>query len=195
MSNLDSLLAFSKLMHKLSVTERFINKAGTSTRENLSEHCTQLAFTAWYLIEKNNLKLDKEKVFEYALIHDIVETYTGDFPTHLPSFDRSEKERREKEAFESLKQDYTDATHLWEVYEQYEKREDGESKFVYALDKLLPGLNIYLDSCKAWSERDPKNNQWSFDDLSRRIQQNPLISQMWEEIRDRVKKEHPEFTA
>lgn len=195
MSNLDSILAFSKLMHKLSTTERFINKTGTNTRENLSEHCTQLAFTAWYLIEKNGLNFDKEKVFKYALVHDVVETYTGDFPTHLPDFDRSEKERLEKEAFETLKRDYSEVPQMWGVYEQYERREDSESKFIYALDKLLPGINIYLDSCKAWSERDPKNNTWSFDDLSRRIQHDPLVSEMWKELRERVKKDHPEFIA
>ncbi|MFM2339454.1 MAG: hypothetical protein RLZZ360_90 [Candidatus Parcubacteria bacterium] len=193
MPDLDSLLEFTRLMSKLSTTERFVNKIGTNTRENFSEHCTQLAFTAWYLIEKHKMSLAIEKVLQYALIHDIVETYTGDFPTHLPNCDRQEKERREREAFACIKQDFPDATSLWLQYAQYEQKIDAESKFVYALDKLLPGLNIYLDSGKAWAERDPENNTWSFDDLSKRVAHDQLVSQLWEEIRTRIYTEHPEF--
>jgi hypothetical protein len=36
------------------------------------------------------------------------------------------------------------------IIEQYEKREDRESKFIYALDKIDPVLNIYLDNGRTW---------------------------------------------
>jgi 5'-deoxynucleotidase YfbR-like HD superfamily hydrolase len=195
MSDLDYLLAFSKLLNKLSTTERFINKPGSTIRENLSEHSTQLALTAWYLISKHGLKMDMEKVFMYALIHDIVETYTGDFPTHEPSFDREMKQKLEKEALECIQRDYADASHLWDTYLKYEQRADTESKFIYAVDKLLPAVNIYLDSGKAWKERNPKDNTWSFAQLSERVKNDSVVSKLWKEILDKIKSDSPELLA
>ena len=40
-----------------------------------------------------------------------------------------------------------------ELIEQYEAREDKESRFVYALDKIQPMLNIYTDGGRTWKEK------------------------------------------
>ena len=39
------------------------------------------------------------------------------------------------------------------MLEGYEKREDKESKFVYALDKIIPPIQIYLEKGKLWHEK------------------------------------------
>lgn len=36
--------------------------------------------------------------------------------------------------------------------EQYEKRKDKESIFVYALDKIIPVISIYMDNGRSWKE-------------------------------------------
>lgn len=55
------------------------------------------------------------------------------------------KEQREHEAMERIRTEFPQAHPLWSRVEEYEKREDEESKFVYALDKVLPVINIYND--------------------------------------------------
>ena len=40
------------------------------------------------------------------------------------------------------------------LIEQYEKKQDAESRFVYALDKIQPVLNIYTDNGRTWREKN-----------------------------------------
>ncbi len=193
MGMLDPLLSFTKLTNQLSATERFINLPCVRRRENVSEHCTQLALTAWYLVDRHELPLDRQKVLQYALIHDITEANTGDFPTHRKECDRDEKRRLERKSLDTLKTQHPEAFDLWFAYEVYEKRTDEESKFVYALDKLLPALNIYLGSCEEWKNRDSNELKWYFEDLMRRMSPSPIILAFWNELYNRARNEHPEL--
>ena len=46
--------------------------------ETSNEHSYQVAMVAWFLIEQDNLKLNKELCLMYALAHDLVEIYAED---------------------------------------------------------------------------------------------------------------------
>jgi putative hydrolase of HD superfamily len=81
---LSSLLDFVRFTHEIRNVRRAILLETDNRKENDSEHMYQLALTAWYLIEKDNLKLDKYKAVAMALVHDIVEAYTGDIPAYSP---------------------------------------------------------------------------------------------------------------
>ena len=193
METLDSLLSFARLTNELSDTERFIALPRSNRRETVSEHCTQLALISWFLIDKYKLPLDRQRVLEYSLVHDITEATTGDFPTHLKECDRSEKQRLEEESLKSLKCRYPDAFDMWRTYEKYKGHDDEESRFVYSLDKLLPTLNIYMNSCKEWRSRNPDDLEWYFRDLMKRMKPSPLILAFWIEIYERAIREHPEL--
>lgn len=145
-SNLESLSDIVALTHRFQQIRRMIYAKGEDRFENDVEHSFQLAFIGWYLIEKEKLGLDTKKVLLYAMCHDIVEVYAGDV-----SFDRTPegekmKQKLEEEALEQIKTDYADFPALAKTIETYEARKDEESKFVYALDKLLPVINIKLDN-------------------------------------------------
>ncbi len=90
-------------------------------------------------------------LIKYALVHDFVEVYAGD--TYF--YRRSEKEekdknKREGDARERLIKEYPEFKEFCDLMTRYELREDDESRFVYALDKILPILNIYLDGGRSW---------------------------------------------
>jgi putative hydrolase of HD superfamily len=145
-TNLESLSDIIALTHRFQQIRRMIYAKGEDRFENDVEHSFQLAFLGWYLIEKEKLGLDTKKVLLYAMCHDIVEVYAGDV-----SFDRSpegekKKQELEAQALEQIKNDYADFPALANTIEVYEARKDEESKFVYALDKLLPVINIKLDN-------------------------------------------------
>ena len=145
-SNLESLSNIVALIHRFQQIRRMIFAKGEERFENDVEHSFQLAFLGWYIIEKEKLALNLQKVLLYALCHDIVEIYAGDV-----SFERSEegekkKQELEAQALEQIKKDYADFSALAHTIETYEQRKDEESKFIYALDKLLPVINIKLDS-------------------------------------------------
>lgn len=121
------------------------NKDGTF--ENNAQHSFQISLVAWYLCSVNNLDLNIDKLFRYGLIHDLVEVYSGNFP----AYKRNESNQQTKTDLESkallqIKKDFNDFPELTVEIENYNKQNDAESKFIYALDKLLPILNIEVNN-------------------------------------------------
>jgi len=154
MSNLSDILKFVELTHKFQQVKREILIKDKDEKENDIEHSYQLAMLSWYLINLNNLDLDINKVIKYALVHDLVEVYAGDTP--LWSTDqnlKNSKLQREKDAAERLEHEFSNFKDLHYFIDKYEKRDDIEAKFVYALDKILPIINIYLDNGRIWKQR------------------------------------------
>ena len=152
--NLDRVLSFTKMLQEFQQVNRVIRVPGTPDRwENDVEHSYTLAMLGWYLVTSEKLNLDASLVLKYGMIHDLVEVYAGD--TYIYSTnpdDHATKHEREARAAEKLKDLFPEFGDLHEAIETYEKREDAESRFVYALDKLQPVLHIYLDNGGTWKE-------------------------------------------
>jgi len=149
--NISDLLKFIKLTHEFQKVERRVHLAGREHKENDSEHSYQLAMVAWYLVESTGLShLNKELCIKYALIHDFVEVYAGDTYFYATDQERNDKKDREKLAIEKLKKECNEFGAMIKLIEKYEEKKDSESRFVYALDKILPIINIYLDNGRSW---------------------------------------------
>ena len=146
-----NLLDFISFTKKYREVERQVIWKANDRRENDTEHSYQLAMAAWYLISSRKLDIDLDKVLRYALVHDIVEVYAGDTPlTTATESDKASKAQREHEALEKISDEFPHFPEMPALIAGYEKREDNESRFVYALDKILPVLNIYLDQGYSW---------------------------------------------
>lgn len=151
--NIYSILDFVTLTNKFRAVERFIYVPNRKNNENDSEHSYQLAMLAWYLLSEESYGLNKDLVIQYALIHDFVEVHAGDVWSFRSNEESNKKRKREEEAILRLKKEIPEFSDLHERIDDYEKRIDRESRFVYALDKLIPILNIYLDGGKLWQEK------------------------------------------
>lgn len=149
-ARLAPLLEFVRFTHLLQKVDRVVLVNGKNEWENDSEHSFQLALTAWYIIEHGKLDLDLGKVICMALVHDLVEAYAGDTFIYDSPEVLATKEQREKEAMERIRSDFSAFTSLHQLIEEYEAKKTHESRFVYALDKLLPILNIYTDEGRTW---------------------------------------------
>ena len=185
MMSLAELIDFIRLTNQFSQTHRTIRKPGTEVFENDAEHSYQLTMVAWHIVNENDLPYDLNKILRYALVHDLPEVHTGDFPTHEKNFDTSVKESRERASFQKLKQQFGNTSEIIKTYEDYEQRDDGESKFVYALDKVLPNINIYLDGYRAWEEVIDGTKQdidWSLANYSKKISTSPEVDHYWQEF-------------
>ena len=114
-----------------------------------------LAMLAWYFIQKDKLALDVSKVIKYALVHDLVEAYAGDVYIYDndPS-KKADKHKKEKEAAERIQKEFAEFYELHELIAAYEARNDAESKFVYALDKVQPVIQIFIDGGRTWNEKE-----------------------------------------
>ncbi len=89
--NIHSILDFTRFLNSFRAIKRVIFTVGDGEPENDSEHSYQLAMMAWYIISAENLKLDRNLVIKYALVHNLVEVYAGD-----TYFYRSDKEEKHK---------------------------------------------------------------------------------------------------
>ena len=187
--NLDALLRFTDLVHKLGQVERSLYANGQDRKENDIEHSYQLAITAWYIVDSEKISFNLGRVIEYALVHDFVEVFAGD--TYFYG-DRTGKEERESAAAQKLLRDVPEFASLHQTIVQYEKREDAESSFVYALDKLLPVLNIYLDHGRTWREYGITSHML-IGNKTEKISVSPEIKKYFDELVLRLKKEEPEL--
>lgn len=151
---LEKLLAFAKILNKLQAVERVIRVPGSERWENDVEHSYSLVMLAWYIIDTEKLALNREKVFCYALVHDLVEVYAGD--TYLYSEDQSlldSKVERERLAAERLANEFPEIPEIHATIQGYVIKKDLESRFVYALDKIEPLVKLYLDGGRTWKEK------------------------------------------
>jgi putative hydrolase of HD superfamily len=151
---IERLLQFTEILNELRLVERVVRVNGSERWENDVEHSYHLAMLAWYICESENLPLDREKVFHYALAHDLVEVYAGD--TYLYTEDTAlleSKVDREREAAERLQKEFPELPELHAAIKGYVTKEDSESRFVYALDKIEPVLKMYLDNGRTWKEK------------------------------------------
>ena len=82
---------------------------------------------AWFLIDNDKLKFDKELCIKYALVHDLVEVYAGD--TYFMDKNHAlSKQKREKDALKKIKKNFGNFSEMIQILEKYEKKEDEESK-------------------------------------------------------------------
>lgn len=152
---LEKLLEFAKMLNLLQAVERVIRVKDQDRWENDMEHSYHLAMLAWYIVDAQKLSLNREKVFCYALAHDLVEVYAGD--TYIFSDDQqllASKAERERLAAERLRKEFPEVPEIHEAISHYVLRDDDESRFVYALDKIEPMVKMYLDGGRTWKEMD-----------------------------------------
>lgn len=179
---LENVLEFAQMLNAFRQVERVIYANGTDRLENDSEHSYHLAMLAWYIADSGKLDLDKNLIIKYALVHDLVEVYAGD--TYIYSEDREHTESkidREHQALIRLKKEFPLSEDMFSAIDRYEKREDRESRFVYALDKVQPIIQTYLDSGRIWKE---KRITWEmlFEYKTDKVALSPEIKPYFDEL-------------
>lgn len=189
-----SLIEFVKFTHLFQKVDRVVLVNGEHSWENDSEHSFQLALTAWYIVEHGNLDLDLGKVTRMALVHDLVEAYAGDTFIYDKPEVLATKEKREKEALERIKVNFPDFPSLHHLIEEYEARETRESRFVYALDKLVPILNIYTDEGRTWHQEGITLDQL-LEAKTDKIALSPEIVPYYDEMVDILRQSKHLFTV
>lgn len=84
------------------------------------------------------------------MMHDVIEVHAGDISAHLPENQHPDRRKAEKLAAQKLKKQWPGFKSMHELIDEYEAGRSPEAKFVYALDKLIPILNIYVYEGRSW---------------------------------------------
>src|SRR5574341_97953 len=161
---------------------RTIPAVGQRRLENDAEHSYQLAALAWYLIEAHDLPLDNNRVIKYCLVHDLVEVYAGDIDPHSSDENaKAAKARKEAQALRKLNRRFDEWRSMTALMRSYERRRDPESRFVYALDKIQPILNIYRDSGDYYRRYKVTLAKW-LEYNQKKVQQSPEVMRYFEKL-------------
>lgn len=179
---LQKTLEALSLLHDFQKVERMIFVPQMDRQENDVEHSYLLAMIAWQMAEVLAPELDRAKVIRYALVHDLVEVYAGDVPFYQVQSDAAlNKKVREHAALERICDEKILSGEIFSSLHAYEARSDEESQFVYALDKVIPIMTIYLDGGRTWRQHGITFAQ--LVQLKReKVKDSPHISAFFEEL-------------
>lgn len=142
MKTVEDIFKFQNI-NKLKFTYRFWERLLDGKRESVADHTRACQIVAEYLLQKLEQLcpwkyiLDKLRILEMIIYHDLIEAETGDIDNH-PSSEpkRINKEHNEKEKLPLYIKKIPDEvahSYLFNL-EEYEKRESLESKFVKLVD-------------------------------------------------------------
>lgn len=185
--DLDRVIEFNQLLLQFQSVERALKVPGQDRFENDTEHSYNLAMTGWYVAASQKLNLDLNLVIKYGLIHDLVEAYAGDTAAlGGPNTHRQTKQAREQLAMMLLRRHFPDFQDLNDLLETYENRRDDESQFIYALDKLMANLTVYLNDGADW-QRMGTNLEEALKYNHDRVQTSPPVAELSRQLHERIR--------
>ncbi|NAS13896.1 HD domain-containing protein [Poritiphilus flavus] len=123
-------------LEKLKTVERGLNVG--NRKESSAEHSWSCMLIADVVLDYMEEPLDRLKVFEYLLYHDVVEVYAGDAKFNNPEEMKLKQEKEEK-AIQKITSFLPNAGRFEKILHEYENRETRESEFAKAVD--------CIDSC------------------------------------------------
>jgi len=185
--NTKQLLKFIEFTHKFQQVKRILFVNGENRDENDTEHSFQLAFLGWYLVSSQKLNYDTDLIIKYSMVHDLVEIYAGDTYFESDQSLKDTKEEREKQALKQIESKFPYFPEMTNLIREYEERNNRESQFVYALDKMIPVLNIYLDKGRSW-----KRDKVTFEMIrnkDHKIKINDDVMEIWLDFMKLVERE------
>lgn len=127
-------------MYVLKETMRYFSKRDTSRHsESVAEHLFGMQILAQYFLplEDPHYALDRYRINELILFHEIGEIETGDIPMAVKTeADREFEKGAAKRVADSLPSHLSEVA--WKRFHEYEFRESPEAFFTFAIDKIEP---------------------------------------------------------
>lgn len=153
--DIQRLIELQELLAAFNEVEREVHRKHNNTfiGENDTEHSYNLAMTAWYL-SRWFPELDKNLLIQYSMVHDLVEVYAGDTFIYGSEEELASKESREADALVKLREKWSDFPDMIEAIESYETKKNAEARFIYALDKLIPVMLVYIHEGYSWKKHN-----------------------------------------
>lgn len=180
--DINRLIEFHKLLNSYAEIERVVHikRHGNVELESDTEHSYNLAMTAW-LVAEYFPELDNGKVLKLALVHDLVEIHAGDTFIFAEQEMLDSKKSREARAQKQLQKDWPDFPELQQIITDYETLASPEARFVYAFDKLMPMITVYLNDGITWREKEMALERLDAE-KTQKMKVAPEVYKYWKEM-------------
>lgn len=149
---MEDILKF-KLINKLKEVTRA--NSVKQRKESTAEHVYSCMLLANYFLDLIDQDLDKVKVYEMLMFHDLVEIEVGDIPINKKHNPRL-KQNQELQAAQILqnKLPKQQGQKFYSSFLEFEELQTSEAKFVKAIDALDPIIHEmdYKEDWKGWTK-------------------------------------------
>jgi len=151
-TRLNQQLEFLHELDRLKSVYRASRLTQEERFENSAEHSWHIAMYAMVLSQHANEGVDRWRVVQMLLIHDIVEIDTEDQPLHGPQDpDREAKEQAAAERlFGLLPRDQAIA--MQRLWEEFERGDSADALFARAIDRVQPIIQNSKTNGGTWPE-------------------------------------------
>lgn len=155
----EGLLQLGKLVLSFAKVKRVTLHEDGDTPESDTDHTVMVAVIACSLAEALYAhELDRGKVAEFAIVHDMVEAYTGDVNTFgIQEEDVKKKEHSEARALHLIEDQFS-AIYPWlpKTITEYESLATKEARFVKTVDKMMTMVTNSLNGGAYFIQRRMK---------------------------------------
>jgi len=187
-NKINQILEFMKILDKFCLTER-VTKLSDGTFETDSSHTFKLMFMIMMVFPYLKHKYDYTKLLELALVHDIAEAETGDFPRAVQRMHPETKEikdAQERAAMEKYKNILPPPLNqkIYALWQEYEEKNTPEAILVAALDKMDANLqaNQYNDGdVRYWLDLQDGEDYFRIN-----TEKKPLVAKLNEDFISRL---------
>ncbi len=157
-SRIAQIFDFMRILDKVCLVKR-ATLLSDGTVETDSSHTFKLAFMIVLIYPYLKHQYDYGHLLELALVHDIAEAETGDYPKAMQRAHPEVKAKKDAEERAAM-QRYSAllpapaGQKVWDLYEEYEAKQTPEAKLVTALDKVDANMqaNFYKGGAAYWGE-------------------------------------------
>jgi putative hydrolase of HD superfamily len=149
-----SVVELSRLALNFGRVDRITYHADGTTPESDTDHTVMLGLVACAFAHVHLPELDRGRIAQYALVHDLVEVYAGDTQTlRITEDGQRAKREREADALLQLAQQFAmSLPWVCTTIAEYELLRTPEARYVKALDKLLPKITHILNRGKVFDD-------------------------------------------
>jgi len=148
-------------------------------KESAAEHSWSCLILADYFLSITDVKLNRLKVYELLMYHDVVEIEAGDTPIHKEQ-ERKDQKERELKALNKLKNEIPKKlkAKFLNLVNEFEENKTKEAKFAQAIDKLDAEIHEldYKKDWKGWTEKFLRNEKEKY------FEEFPKLKQAFEKI-------------
>ncbi len=181
------------IINQLKNIERATNVKNKNKRkerkESSAEHSWSCLILADYFLSKSKKEINRLRVYELLMYHDLVEIKAGDTPLNPTAKSRDErktKEEKERIAAEQLRKELPKeiSNKFKELFEEFEAEKTIEARYAKAIDAIEPVIHEleYPEDWQGWSEEFLRQKKLP------KIREFPEIIGVFEKIIEYMKK-------
>jgi 5'-deoxynucleotidase YfbR-like HD superfamily hydrolase len=146
-----NIINLAQFAENLALENRTLVNHQSGRAENVAEHSNLLGIVAPAYAEEYYPDLDPNLIARYCPIHDGVEAYVGDTPTHIFSNELTvSKDELEAHGFRQLERDFQRLPKFVEKIKEYQEQRIPEARFLRVFDKLAPLAMHFVEGGKTY---------------------------------------------